>query len=77
MTPEIYDGFTVVQNCIPDGLLYIRKRWFYLEVQAMSDSHFKRFLVYEETDGHIHVNQVFLFIFLPLGSKFGQSGVEE
>lgn len=53
---KIYDGSSVVQDCIPDGFLYVRKRWLYLEVQAMAYSHCKSFLVYEETDGHIHVN---------------------
>ena len=56
---EIYDGSSVVQDCIPDGFLYVRKRWLYLEIQAMVYSHCKSFLVYEKTDGHIHVNLVF------------------
>lgn len=74
---EINDGFAVVQDCIPDGFLYVRKRWLYLEVQAMAYSHCKSFLVYEETDGHIHVNLVFLFKFFPLCLELRQPGVEE
>ena len=80
ITPEfrkIYYGSAIVQYCISDGFLYVRERWLYMEIQVMEYSLYKSFLVYEETDGHIHVNLIFRLKFFPLGLKFWQPGVEE
>ncbi len=46
------------------------ERWLYMEIQVMEYSLYKSFLVYEETDGHIHVNLIFRLKFFPLGLKF-------
>lgn len=74
---KVYDGFSVVQDGISNGFLHVRKSWFDAEIQAMANCHCERFFVHEKTDGHIHVNLIFLLVFHSFSLKLRQSGIEE
>ena len=74
---KVYDGFSVVQDGISNGFLHVRKSWLDAEIQAMANCHCERFFVHEKTDGHIHVNLIFLLVFHSFSLKLRQSGIEE
>lgn len=65
------------QDGISNGFLQVRKSWLDVEIQAMANCHCERFFVHEKTDGHIHVNLIFLLVFHSFSLKLRQSGIEE
>ena len=64
------DGFGVVEEWIGDGFVQVGKRWVYVEVEGMGQRDCKSLVVYEERDGEIDVNVVFVLKFFGVCVEF-------